>query len=113
MKLKFLLTIAIFFSILNYSQAQDKVLKVLCYHTFTNYYCSFIDFSYDEIEYHIKLLNEKGWKFVSWEDVQKNNLYPKSVLITIDDGNWSVWGAYFNVFKNLLLLHRMSPDPST
>ena len=60
MKLKFLLTIAIFFSILNYSQAQDKVLKVLCYHTFTNYYCSFIDFSYDEIEYHIKLLKEKG-----------------------------------------------------
>lgn len=97
MKYKILLVILIL--CLSFNIAHSKVLKVLCYHTFTNYYCSYIDFSYDELNYHIKLLQEKGWKFVTWDDVKFNRLYPKSVLITIDDGNWSVWGAYWNVFK--------------
>lgn len=73
---------------------------VLCYHSFLNKTNVSTDFSMDEMKMQIKMLKDGGMNFVRFEDILNNKVYGNNnVLITIDDGNHSVYSAYKNVFK--------------
>lgn len=78
-----------------------KQVYVLCYHTFIGN-VSYIDFSKKELQDHIFYLKNSGFKFISLTDfVTENFEGTKNILITIDDGNNSVYDAYKMILKPL------------
>ena len=46
------------------------------------------------------LLKKNGFKFITFDDIKNNRLNgSKNILVTLDDGNESVYSAYFNIMK--------------
>ncbi|MCU0849051.1 MAG: polysaccharide deacetylase family protein [Spirochaetes bacterium] len=78
---------------------EPPCVHVLCYHAFKptkNEFC----FSIDELKSHIKFYKDNGFRFVSMSDVVSGRIIGnKNILITVDDGNKSVFEAYTEVFK--------------
>lgn len=73
---------------------------IVCYHSFLGKPNVPTDFSIDELKTHIKILKDGGIKFVGIKDILNGNINGNSnILITIDDGNRSVYPAYKQVFK--------------
>ena len=74
-------------------------VSVLCYHAFIdhrNRYC----ISCNELRSHIRFLKKNGCRFISFDDFRKGNYSgSKNVLVTVDDGNRSVYTAYNDVFR--------------
>ncbi|HOD16721.1 MAG TPA: hypothetical protein PKI31_18525, partial [Spirochaetota bacterium] len=76
-------------------------VSVLCYHTFLDKkkmdpYC----FTVGELSSHIAQLKKQGFRFVSIGDVVSGRITgTNNVLVTIDDGNRSVYEAFQKVFK--------------
>ena len=74
-------------------------VHVLCYHAFLNKKNKFC-FSEDELRSHVEYLKRNGYRFVSVYDVLMDNIRgKKNILFTIDDGNKSVYSAYYNVLR--------------
>jgi peptidoglycan/xylan/chitin deacetylase (PgdA/CDA1 family) len=79
----------------------ESSVSVLCYHSFHDRkkmdpFC----FTLDELSSHISQLEKEGFKFVSVKDVVYGRITgTKNVLITVDDGNRSVYEAYQKVFR--------------
>ena len=89
-----------------YSQKEKKSYKnnvfILCFHTFLGTGTSSLDFSHDEMRDIINQITDLGYTFVKLEDAVKGAIRGKNnVVITIDDGNHSVYNAFFEVFKPL------------
>lgn len=98
MKLKLFVFSALMLISYNYVFAQR--VYVLCYHSFLGRPDVSTDFSLDEMKEHINILKDGGMKFVSIDDLLSGNIQGNNnVLITIDDGNRSVYPAYKQVFK--------------
>ncbi len=75
---------------------------VLCYHTFLDKKNVAYDFSREELKSHLKFLGYRGFRFISLKDIQEGRVAAgKNVLVTIDDGNHSVYRAYYDVFRPL------------
>jgi len=73
---------------------------VLCYHTFINGKKSMYDFSIDELRHQVNYFKSKGFTFVSFTDIEKGKVRgDKNILVSIDDGNESVYRAYKEVLK--------------
>ncbi|HON79740.1 MAG TPA: polysaccharide deacetylase family protein [Spirochaetota bacterium] len=88
-----------FFSI--QSIASNHV-SVLCYHSFLGRNKVIYDFSLEELKSQLLKLRHSGYKFVSYKDIINGNIQGnRNILVTIDDGNRSVYQAYFQVFKPL------------
>jgi peptidoglycan/xylan/chitin deacetylase (PgdA/CDA1 family) len=83
------------------SNAPEPSVGVLCYHAFLDrknkqQFC----FSIDELASHIARLRNEGFRFVSASDIFNNRINgARNILITVDDGNRSVYEAYLKVFK--------------
>jgi peptidoglycan/xylan/chitin deacetylase (PgdA/CDA1 family) len=79
----------------------ESSVSVLCYHSFHDKkkmdpYC----FTLDELSSHITQLEKEGFRFVSVNDIIYGRITgTKNILITVDDGNKSVYEAYYKVFK--------------
>jgi peptidoglycan/xylan/chitin deacetylase (PgdA/CDA1 family) len=72
---------------------------VLCYHGFFNHPDQII-FSLKQLDLHMGTLQKGGFNFISMEDfIAKKYKGLNNVLITSDDGNKSVYKAYYEVFK--------------
>ncbi|OHD71315.1 MAG: hypothetical protein A2W19_09925 [Spirochaetes bacterium RBG_16_49_21] len=75
--------------------------SVLCYHAFLDkkkkdLFC----FSLDELNSHIERFRSEGFRFVSVADILSGRIRgSRNILITVDDGNRSVYDAYWKVFK--------------
>jgi peptidoglycan/xylan/chitin deacetylase (PgdA/CDA1 family) len=74
--------------------------SVLCYHAFLDKkkdpYC----FTLDELHSHIVQLRKEGFRFITIDDILRGKTTgSKNILITVDDGNRSVFEAYQKVFK--------------
>ena len=73
---------------------------VLCYHSFLGRDNVTYDFSLDELKSHLEFLKNRGFKFVSINDLTSGRIQGKrNILVTIDDGNQSVYDAYYKVFR--------------
>ena len=79
----------------------ESSASVLCYHSFHDRkkmdpYC----FTLEELESHIVQLEQEGFRFVSVNDIVYGRITgTKNVLITVDDGNRSVYEAYHKVLR--------------
>jgi len=87
-------------------------VNVLCYHAFldkNNKYC----FSLKELRSHLDYLKKNGYRFVTLEQMNNGSLRgDKNILISIDDGNRSVYRAYQEVFKPLKIKPLLAVYPS-
>jgi peptidoglycan/xylan/chitin deacetylase (PgdA/CDA1 family) len=79
----------------------ESAVSVLCYHSFHDRkkmdpFC----FTLEELNSHIMQLKKEGFRFVSVYDIINGRITgTKNVLITVDDGNKSVYEAYQKVFR--------------
>ncbi len=79
----------------------ESGVSVLCYHSFIQKkkmdpFC----FTIDELNSHIMQLKKEGFRFVSVGDIVGGRITgTKNVLISVDDGNKSVYEAYRKVFR--------------
>ena len=79
--------------------AQDK-LFVLCYHSFIGNPKNVYDINPNLLKQQIKILKDKGFKFVTYDDVKYNKITGiKNILVTIDDGYLSSYQIYKSIFK--------------
>ncbi|HOT44307.1 MAG TPA: polysaccharide deacetylase family protein [Spirochaetota bacterium] len=79
----------------------EASVSVLCYHSFLEKKkMDPFSFTVDELNSQILQLKKEGFRFVSINDVIGGRITgTKNVLITVDDGNKSVYDAYRKVFK--------------
>jgi len=74
---------------------------VLCYHGFLSDSNNF-SFQLSEVKSHLDYLVKNGFTFVSVSDIMNNRVSGfKNVLVTVDDGNRTVYQTYRTVFKPL------------
>ena len=107
--------IIIFLSIVlayDLSYSQDMV-HILGYHSFINGKRSRYDFSLSELRNQIGYFTRRGYRFVSFSDIVKGGIRGrKNILITIDDGNRSVYRAYQQVLRPLHIKPLLAVYPS-
>ncbi len=78
---------------------QTPSVRVLCYHTFRDA-DTIYNFTLRELRDQVDFLKRNGFTFVSAGDVAAGRVKGnKNVLVTIDDGNVSVYRAYREVLK--------------
>lgn len=98
---KNIITYTIFFLLMSQSIlfASGKVF-VLGYHSFLGGARSRYDFSRNEMKRHIAYFKSRGFQFVSFQDIVDGTISGnKNILITIDDGNRSVYRLYRDVLE--------------
>ncbi len=89
----------IFAAAISASAAEGVIVDVLCYHSFLKKTDPY-SFSNEELDSQLQFFKEKGYKFVTMNDIRSANISGrKNILVTVDDGNKSVYDAYFKVFK--------------
>ncbi len=82
------------------SAADKPSVHVLCYHGFVDKKNVDLYFSIDELKSHIKWLKDRGFRFIGAEDFAAGRFQGQNnVLVTIDDGNKSVYAAWEQVFR--------------
>jgi len=79
----------------------EASVSVLCYHSFLEKKkMDPFSFTIDELNSQILQLKKEGFRFVSINDVISGRITgTKNVLITVDDGNKSVYDAHRKVFR--------------
>ncbi len=79
----------------------EASVSVLCYHSFLEKKkMDPYSFTIDELKEQITQLKKEGFRFVSINDVVSGRLSgTRNVLITVDDGNKSVYEAHQKVFR--------------
>ena len=93
----FLICIVISLPAVAYGQT---AVSVLCYHAFLDKKKDTFCFSLDELNSHIMQLRKEGFKFVSVNDIVSGRIDgAKNILLTVDDGNRSVYEAYKKVLR--------------
>jgi peptidoglycan/xylan/chitin deacetylase (PgdA/CDA1 family) len=81
------------------ASAAGKVV-ILDYHTFLGTGKSNIDYSEAELAEQLDEIKAMGYKFVGLDDAIAGRIEGKAnIVITIDDGNHSVYSAFKNVFE--------------
>jgi peptidoglycan/xylan/chitin deacetylase (PgdA/CDA1 family) len=77
----------------------SKNVFILCYHAFLEKKDPY-SFTEDQFREQLRKLKNSGYTFVSYEDVINDRINgDKNVLISIDDGNKSVYHAYYSIMK--------------
>ena len=77
----------------------SKGVYILCYHAFLERKDPY-SFTPDQFRDQLRRLKSSGFTFVTFEDVMNDRLNGnKNILITIDDGNHTVYTAYNSVMK--------------
>ncbi len=81
--------------------AAESSVSVLCYHSFLEKKkMDPFSFTIDELNSQITQLKKEGFRFVSINDVIGGRISgTRNVLVTVDDGNKSVYEAYQKVFR--------------
>jgi len=77
----------------------SKGVYILCYHAFLDKKDPY-SFTNDQFKDQLERLKNNGFKFVTFEDIIDDRISGNNnILISIDDGNRSVYQAYFAVMK--------------
>ena len=95
--IKILVSILLFFTLA--APSYSKGVYILCYHAFLEKKDPY-SFTLDQFRDQLHRLKNNGFTFVAFEDVVNDRVKGnKNILITIDDGNHSVYEAYYSVMK--------------
>lgn len=82
------------------AHAGETLVFALCYHSFLGSARYAGDVSPAELAGQLDELSSRGFRFVTLSDIDAGRLRgTRNVLVTIDDGNASVYDAYFSVFR--------------
>lgn len=77
----------------------SKGVYILCYHAFLEKKDPY-SFSTDQLREQLNKLKRSGFNFVTFEDVVNDRITGnKNILISIDDGNKSVYQTYYSIMK--------------
>lgn len=77
----------------------SKNVFILCYHAFLEKKDPY-SFSEDQFREQVRKLKSGGFTFVSFDDIINDRISgDKNILISIDDGNKSVYHAYYSIMK--------------
>ncbi len=107
--IKLFLTAAIFLFSLSAARAE---VFVLCYHSFLGKPRVQYDFNLQELRAQLRQLKESGFRFVTYDDVLKGRVTgSRNIMVTIDDGNRSVYRAYWDVFRPMGIKPMLSIYP--
>jgi peptidoglycan/xylan/chitin deacetylase (PgdA/CDA1 family) len=99
--MKAIVTLLFVLFVTTVSYSMDMV-HLLGYHSFINGKRSQYDFSLGELRNQIGYFKNRGYRFVSFSDIVNGRIHgSKNILITIDDGNRSVYRAYQEILKPL------------
>jgi len=102
----------LFFIVSTGLYGNEPSVHVLCYHAFKGD-SNIFSFSLEELKSHIEHLKSHGYTFVTLDDVtNKRFTGTKNILVTVDDGNKSVYDAYFTVFKQYRIKPLLSIYPA-
>lgn len=108
--MRIIISAIVFFALTASAQAE---LYVLCYHSFLGKTNVLYDFSIEELKAHLDYFKQRGFTFISYRDLLSGNVTgKKNILITIDDGNHSVYKAYHEVFKPMGIKPLLSIYPN-
>lgn len=95
--IRILISALLFFTLA--APSYSKGVYILCYHAFLEKKDPY-SFSTDQFREQLNKLKSSGFTFVTFEDVVNDRLTGnKNILISIDDGNKSVYQAYFSIMK--------------
>jgi peptidoglycan/xylan/chitin deacetylase (PgdA/CDA1 family) len=82
------------------ASAEDTLVFALCYHSFIGSGRHPGDVSMKELASQLDGLSQKGFRFVTLSEAAAGRATgPRNILVTIDDGNASVYAAFYKVFK--------------
>ena len=94
------LAILIGVALLQFALAAEGKVVILDYHTFLGTGVSNIDYSEKELAEDLDTMTAMGYKFVSLDDAVSGRIEGKAnIVITIDDGNHSIYEAFKDVFE--------------
>jgi peptidoglycan/xylan/chitin deacetylase (PgdA/CDA1 family) len=102
--MKFLVTLGLILGLagLTTSRANAGPVLILDYHTFLGTHTSSLDFSDQEAIAQLREMESLGFQFVGLKDAIAGKTGDRlCIVLTIDDGNHSVFPAYFKIFKPL------------
>ena len=102
--MKFLLTLGVTLGLAGWTAtwADAGPVLILDYHTFLGTHTSSLDFSDQEAIAQLRKMKSLGFQFVGLKDAIAGKTGKRlSLVLTIDDGNHSVFPAYFKIFKPL------------
>ncbi|MCX7679310.1 MAG: polysaccharide deacetylase family protein [Spirochaetes bacterium] len=108
--MRYIIATIIFCSLQHFAYAD---IYVICYHSFLGKQTVPYDFSIEEVKEHLEFFKKNGFRFITYRDLISGNLTKgKNILVTIDDGNHSVYNAYFEVFKPMGIKPLLSIYPN-
>jgi peptidoglycan/xylan/chitin deacetylase (PgdA/CDA1 family) len=108
-----IIAILIFFIAVSDVKSEKQMFFALVYHSFLGKKQYATDISIDKLKCQIESLKKNGFKFVSFRDIIGGRISGnKNILVTIDDGNESVYRAYKDVFKPLHIKPLLAIYPS-
>ncbi len=85
--------------LLTSGRGESPGVQVLCYHGFQTDKNKF-SFLLNEVKSQLEFLQRRGFRFVTFSEIRSGNISGKmNLLVTVDDGNRSVYDAYFRLFK--------------
>lgn len=85
--------------LLTSGRGESRGVQVLCYHGFQTNKNRF-SFLLNEVKSQLEFLQRRGFRFVTFSEIRSGNISGKmNLLVTVDDGNRSVYDAYFRLFK--------------
>lgn len=100
MKRKHSLFLLVFLLLGGDTGTRERGSYVLLYHSFLGKSEYVTDVSKEDLKAQLLKLKKQGFRFVSFNDIIKNKISgTKNILITIDDGNRSIYPVYKKVLK--------------
>jgi len=95
--IRILISALLFFTLA--APSYSKGVYILCYHAFLEKKDPY-SFTNDQFRDQLNRLKSSGFTFVTFEDVKNDKITGnKNILISIDDGNKSVYQAYYSIMK--------------
>jgi peptidoglycan/xylan/chitin deacetylase (PgdA/CDA1 family) len=95
-----LFVIMLFTLAANTANLHAAQVHIIIYHTFLGKERIPTDFSIEQLQEHLDFLEGRGFKFVSVSDVLSGRIKgSKNILVTIDDGNKTLYRAYREVLR--------------
>jgi peptidoglycan/xylan/chitin deacetylase (PgdA/CDA1 family) len=95
-----IMLIIIALSVFAFPASAECAVYILAYHSFAGGIASSLDFTLEELSAHLDRIASMGFRFVELEAALAGSFDGDSVVVvTIDDGNYTVFEAFEKVFK--------------
>lgn len=95
--IRIIISVLLFFTLA--APSYSKGVYILCYHAFLEKKDPYT-IAPAQLKEQLKKLKDKGFNFVTFDDVVSDRIQGNNnILLTIDDGNHSVYSVYYSILK--------------